>query len=683
MALLEVNNLVTRIALRKAEVRAVEDVSFTVEAGETLGIVGESGSGKTMTGMSILGLLPPGGYIKSGEIIFDGKDLVKIPDEEMRRIRGNDISMVFQDPMTSLNPCLTVGQQIGEAAQAHLGMSKEESLKRAAEVLELVGMPNPQERLSYFPHQLSGGLRQRVMIAMALVCDPKLIILDEPTTALDVTIQAQILELLDELKERLKMAMMLVTHDMGVIAGRADRVVVMYAGKVVEEASSAELFGATYHPYTEALLSSIPPIEGEKPERLFSIPGLPPDLTQNLVGCSFAPRCRYAQDRCREEVPPLTQPEGYAHPFACFFPVSAPDRVPAEMTSRKAVRNESENTEVIVSLRHVVKEYTVTKGAVVQRKVGTVKAVSDVSFDIYAGEIFGLVGESGCGKTTTGSMVVGLEPVTGGDIFVKGKSIVTSKKNLKRMRSDLQLMFQDPFASLDPRMRVRDIIMEPLSIHNLGSREEKLARVADLLAKVGLPTNAMERYAHEFSGGQRQRIGLARALALNPKLIVADEPVSALDVSIRSQVLNLMKDLQRADPELTYLLISHDLSVVRYMADRIGVMYLGKLVEIGSSDEIFEDAKHPYTHVLLQAVPEADPEIERRKARGLVRGEIPSSISPPSGCRFRTRCAFAQDICAEVEPPLQSYGGTHQAACHFPMTVSPRVQVKAAAGADD
>ncbi len=682
MALLEVNNLVTRIALRKAEVRAVEDVSFTVEAGETLGIVGESGSGKTMTGMSILGLLPPGGYIKSGEIIFDGRDLVKLSEDQMQSVRGNDISMVFQDPMTSLNPVLTVGQQIGEAAQAHLGMDKQASLRRAAEVLELVGMPNPKERLSYYPHQLSGGLRQRVMIAMALVCDPKLIVLDEPTTALDVTIQAQILELLDELKERLKMAMILVTHDMGVIAGRADRVVVMYAGKVVEEASSAELFGSTYHPYTEALLSSIPPIEGDRPERLFSIPGLPPDLTGDLVGCSFAPRCRYAQDRCREVTPPLTQPDGYGHPFACFYPVSVTDSLSVAETTTKSMRNETQNTEVIVSLRHVVKEYTVTKGAIVQRKIGTVKAVSDVSFDIYAGEIFGLVGESGCGKTTTGSMVVGLEPVTSGDIFVKGKSIVTDKRNLKHLRSDLQLMFQDPFASLDPRMRVRDIIMEPLNIHNMGSGAEKLARVSDLLAKVGLPTNSMDRYAHEFSGGQRQRIGLARALALNPKLIVADEPVSALDVSIRSQVLNLMKDLQRADPELTYLLISHDLSVVRYMADRIGVMYLGKLVEIGSSDEIFESAKHPYTHVLLQAVPEADPEIERAKARGVVRGEIPSSISPPSGCRFRTRCSFAQDICAEEEPPLRSFGGTHEAACHFPLSVSPRIQVTTAAAVD-
>jgi peptide/nickel transport system ATP-binding protein len=670
MALLEVRDLTTRIRLRKGEVRAVDGVSFSLEAGQTLGIVGESGSGKTMTGMSILGLLPQGGYIAGGSIVFDGKDLTKVPREELRKVRGGEIGIVFQDPMTSLNPCMTIGDQITDVVRLHLGYSKERAVERAVEVLSLVGMPNPRERLEAYPHQLSGGLRQRVMIAIALSCNPKLVILDEPTTALDVTIQAQILELLDELKAKLGMAMILITHDMGVIAGRADDVMVMYAGEIVEHAPASELFNATYHPYTEALLASIPPLSGEPPERLYSIPGIPPDLTKELVGCRFAPRCHYAQERCRVEKPPYTQPDGYLHPFACFFPVGAPERVPIHLERRRGSGSSAER-QILLELDHVSKEYPVTKGAVVQRKIGTVKAVTDVSFEVYTGETLGLVGESGCGKSTTGQLVVGLERPTAGDIRFAGRSIVQDRGYLKQVRRDLQLMFQDPYASLDPRMRVKEIIEEPLVIHKIGTPKERTAMVGRLLEEVGLAASAMERYPHEFSGGQRQRIGLARALALSPKLIVADEPVSALDVSIRSQVLNLMRDIQRQH-DLTYIVISHDLSVVRFLADRIGVMYLGKLVEVGTGPDIFEAAKHPYTHMLLEAVPEPDPEVERSKERSAVRGELPSAIYPPSGCRFHTRCIYAQDICRTQEPPMQSFGGVHQAACHFPLTVAPR-----------
>jgi oligopeptide/dipeptide ABC transporter ATP-binding protein len=669
--LLEINDLHTNIRLRKGEVRAVDGVSFEVNVGQTVGLVGESGSGKTMTGMSILGLLPTGGYISQGQVLFDGVDLAKLSQTEMRRYRGKEIAMVFQDPMTSLNPVLTIGDQISETARLHLGMNKTDAESRAIEVLSLVGMPNPKERLTYFPHQLSGGLRQRVMIAMALTCDPKLLILDEPTTALDVTIQAQILELLEDLKERLSMAMILVTHDMGVIAGRADEVVVMYAGKVAEFATSTELFRAPYHPYTEALLASIPPLEGAIPERLYSIPGLPPDLSTELIGCRFAPRCRYVQDRCRIEEPELDAPDGYSHPFTCFYPVSAPDRVPVSITRRDQAASKTDR-EAIIEVDHVVKEYPVTKGALVQRKIGTVKAVTDVTFSVYRGETFGIVGESGCGKTTTGSMIVGLEGVTAGDIRFKGKSIVKNGgSHLKSVRRDLQFMFQDPYASLDPRMRVKDILSEPLVIHHLGTQRERDATVARLLREVGLSPSAADRYPHEFSGGQRQRIGLARALALQPEVIVADEPVSALDVSIRSQVLNLMKDLQQQH-NLTYIIISHDLSVVRFMADRIAVMYLGRLVELGTEADIFQRAKHPYTHMLLDAVPEANPEVEKAKEHGTVRGEIPSAITPPSGCRFRTRCAYAQERCAEESPEYTQYGVEHYAACFFPMAHAPR-----------
>jgi oligopeptide/dipeptide ABC transporter ATP-binding protein len=672
MALLEINGLETRIRLRKGEVHAVDGVNLILNERETLGIVGESGSGKTMLGMTILGLLPNGGYVKSGSIMYGGRDLVKLDPDQMRNYRGKEIAMVFQDPMTSLNPCLTIGEQISEMVKAHLGYDKDKAVERTIEVLELVGMPAPRERLSYYPHQLSGGLRQRVMIAMALSCYPKVVILDEPTTALDVTIQAQILELLDDLKARLGMSSLLITHDMGVIAGRADRVAVMYAGEVVEEASAFELFNRTYHPYTEALLSSIPPLEGERPETLYSIPGIPPDLTAELVGCRFAPRCKYVQEKCRQEKPVLTTPDGYSHRFACFFPVSAPERIPVSISGvRRPMRSHEEE---LVVFDRVSKEYPVTKGAVVQRKIGTVKAVSDVSFKIYRGETFGLVGESGCGKSTTGALLVGLEQVTAGNILFDGHSITTDSSYLRKVRKDLQLMFQDPYSSLDPRMRVKEIIEEPLAIHKLGSRNSRSQMVGELLEEVGLPARAMERYPHEFSGGQRQRIGLARALALRPKVIVADEPVSALDVSIRSQVLNLMKGLQ-ARHDLTYVVISHDLSVVRFLADRIGVMYLGKLVEVGTEEDIFQRAKHPYTHMLLDAVPEVNPDLERSKAKGAIRGELPSAINPPSGCRFRTRCAYAKDICAQEEPRATSFGADHLVACHFPMATPPRFAV--------
>ncbi|NNN11811.1 MAG: ABC transporter ATP-binding protein [Acidimicrobiaceae bacterium] len=673
--MLDVKDLRTYIRLRKGEVKAVDGVSFSISAGETLGLVGESGCGKTMTGMSIMRLLPPGGYIAGGSVNFDGKELSNASEKDMRKIRGNDIGMIFQDPMTSLNPCLTIGDQIAETVRLHRGANRKESLDRAEEVLNLVGMPRPKERLKDYPHQLSGGLRQRVMIAMALSCEPKLLIADEPTTALDVTIQAQILALLDQLKTKLNMAMLLVTHDMGVIAGRADRVVVMYAGKVAEVGSTMDLFANTHHPYTEALLASIPDIEEKSEEHLYSIPGLPPDLSNELVGCRFAPRCRYATDKCRLDEPELSTPPGYLHAFSCFFPVGnkgeaivpeapAPS-VPAQ-AKQSIVQNEASRTPLMI-LSHVSKEYPVTKGMVLQRKVGTLKAVSNMNLVVYKGDTLGLVGESGCGKTTTGSMMVALEKPTEGSITFEGKDLAAlSRSTLRAERKHLQLMFQDPYASLDPRMRVKTILEEPLRINSTGTARERTARISQLLKEVGLSDKSMDRYPHEFSGGQRQRIGLARALALNPKLIVADEPVSALDVSIRSQVLNLMKDLQDLH-NLTYVVISHDLSVVRYLADRVGVMYLGKLVEIGDSDSIYNRSAHPYTKALLSAVPVAKPEIEKTKKREIVRGEIPSAIHPPSGCRFRTRCPFVQEICAEQEPPMQDFGGDHQAACHFPL----------------
>jgi peptide/nickel transport system ATP-binding protein len=713
---LEVENLRTEFHLRSGSVRAVDGVSFTVQAGECVGLVGESGCGKSTTGLSIMKLLPNVGHVVGGSIKLLGRDLGPLKEREMQHVRGNDVAMIFQDPMTSLNPTWTIGRQIAEAYQLHNDSTQRDAMLRAREVLELVRLPRPAERLNAYPYQLSGGLRQRVMIAMALVNSPRVLIADEPTTALDVTIQAQILDLIDNLRRDFEMAVILITHDLGVIAARANRVMVMYAGKIAEGAGTDELFGSMRHPYTEALFRSIPRFDQDRTRALFSIPGVPPDLMYPPPGCRFAPRCRNAQARCTQEEP-LLAPEtpGGARPgagtehtetptlphairagehvYACFYPVgSSEDRpeldeqasavalglvdadagvdagLPISVVERAPAQNGPvTERDVLLRLEDVYKDFPVTAGAVLQRKVGTVKAVSGVSFDVHRGETFGLVGESGCGKTTIGWLVTALHRPSSGEIRFDGQDIAHLRgRSLRRSRRDLQLMFQDPYASLDPRMRVGPTIREPLNIQGVGSRADRQKRTAELLAEVGLSPKAAGLYPHEFSGGQRQRIGLARALALNPKLIVADEPVSALDVSIQAQILNLMRSLQTKH-ELTYIVISHDLAVVRYLADTIGVMYLGKLVEIGPASEVYERPAHPYTRGLIDAVPIPDPVLERQRETVPVRGELPSALDPPSGCRFRTRCPLAQDVCAEVEPPLRSFGQNHRAACHFPL----------------
>ena len=678
---LEINDLSTHIQLTSSVVQAVGNMDLYIEKGETLGLVGESGCGKSMTGLSIMGLLPPGGSIVGGSVKLQERELVGLSDAELRKIRGNEIAMIFQDPLTSLDPTKTIGYQVAEPVRLHRGASRKEALDRAAAVLALVGLPQPKERLTDYPHQLSGGLRQRVMIAMALSCEPKVLIADEPTTALDVTIQAQILALLDDLKSRLGMAMLLITHDMGVIAGHADRVNVMYAGRLVETTDTSTLFSHMHHPYTQALLASIPRLNQPNTQRLLNIPGLPPDLARPPAGCRFAARCSRATDKCRTDEPPLIG-QTEQHRFACWHPVDGPLRVVGENGQAASGAKAADRPlpqelaaeavaavpgEPLLQVTDLVKEYPVTSGAILQRKTGAVHAVSGVSFTVNAGETFGLVGESGCGKTTIGKVVVALEKPNSGTVSLGGQDIGgMGRGELRKYRRDLQLMFQDPYSSLDPRMRVGTIIREPLTIQHIGSRHEQQQRVFDLLDEVGLPRNAVERYPHEFSGGQRQRIGLARALTLNPRVIVADEPVSALDVSIRAQVLNLMKRLQ-ADHGLTYIVISHDMAVVKYMADRIGVMYLGKLVEIGSGEDIYKRAAHPYTAGLIATIPLPEPEAARAKKGTGIRGELPSPINPPSGCRFRTRCPFAQELCAAEEPELRSFGPGHLAACHFPL----------------
>ncbi len=707
-AVLKVEDLHTEFHLRTSNVKAVDGVSFHVDQGECVGLVGESGCGKTTAGLSLMKLLPAVGHVTKGTIVLNGRDIADFSEKQMTKIRGNEVAMIFQDPMTSLNPTWKIGRQIAEVVLLHRDVSKKDAYERALEVLRLVGMPRPEERLNSYAHQLSGGLRQRVMIAMALACDPKLLIADEPTTALDVTIQAQILDLIDDLRERLGMGVILITHDLGVIASRTDRTMVMYAGKIVESSSTENLFGSMRHPYSEALFESIPHLEQDRAAKLYSIAGLPPDLSQQITNCRFAPRCRYATDICRAEEPPLapvngeealaqvvTVPSGDDAPpdttnlddhlYACFHPVTATReerlaargiKVSDEGTTIEAgaVRKEAEHVaslqrerDVALDVRELVKNYAVTSGAVIQRKVGTIHAVSDVSFQVRRGETFGLVGESGCGKTTIGRLVVALEKPTSGAVFYEKTNVTKLRgRALRAERKNLQMMFQDPYASLDPRMRVRSIIREPLVVQRIGTHEEQDRRVVELLTEVGLSPRSADLYPHEFSGGQRQRIGLARALALNPQLIVADEPVSALDVSIQSQILNLMRDLQTRH-DLTYIVISHDLAVVKYLSDTIGVMYLGKLVEIGPANDVYLKTAHPYTQALIDAIPIPDPIVAKQMRHKVVRGELPSALNPPSGCRFRTRCPFAQDICAEVEPPLRLFGETHLAACHFPL----------------
>ncbi|WP_217183061.1 ABC transporter ATP-binding protein [Streptomyces sp. AC495_CC817] len=662
--MLTIRDLSVEIHRPGRTVRPVTGVDLVLHRGETLGIVGETGSGKSMTGLAVMGMLPGGGAITSGSIDFDGTELVGLGAAEYRAIRGNDISMVFQDSMTSLNPTRSIGDQVAEPLLLHRGLSRRAARAQAEEMLALVGIPRPAERMGDYPHQLSGGMRQRVMIAMALICEPRVLIADEPTTALDVTIQAEILELLSGLKQQLGMAMILVTHDMGVVARHADRVGVMYGGRLVETGRTADLFRHTKHRYTRALLSSIPSLAQDKDVELHSIPGSPPDPADPQIGCRFAARCAAATDRCRTETPVVAEGPGEGHVFACWNPVVDVEEATAQrrFAEPRAVDPSRPARLRVVELR---KEHPVSaKGLFGRRR--SVKAVAGVSFEVRAGEAFGLVGESGCGKSSLGRMLVALDRPTSGEVLLDGERVSGLRpRQLGSRRAKLQMMFQDSHASLDPKMRIDDILREPLVIQGVGTAAERTDKALASLASVGLGASIMERYPHELSGGQRQRIGLARALALDPDVLVADEPVSALDVSIRSQVLNLMRTIQ-LERGLSSVVISHDLAVVRYLVDRVGVMYLGALVEVGATEEVYSRPAHPYTAGLLAAVPVADPDLADAPV-DRVTGELPSPLDPPSGCRFRTRCPLATELCAAVEPVLDPLAGDHQVACHFPL----------------
>jgi peptide/nickel transport system ATP-binding protein len=678
---LAVRDLSVSFPGEEGRVDAVRGLDYDVAAGEVLGIVGESGSGKSVSSMAVMGLLPGQARV-SGSVRFRDTELLGKSDGELSRIRGRKIAMVFQDPLSALTPVYTVGDQIAEALRVHRrGMAKADARNRAVELLDLVGIPNAKGRSTSFPHEFSGGMRQRAVIAMAIANDPDLIIADEPTTALDVTVQAQVLEVLKTAQEVTGAGIVLITHDLGVVAGVADRVMVMYAGRAVETAPVDELYSHPRMPYTLGLLGSIPRIDAGPRRPLVPIGGQPPALSDLPPGCPFAPRCPLVVDLCREVEPALGPVAGADHHAACHRSDELGRRGAAEVYGATAIEGSPEvprhQREVVLRVDGMVKHYPVTAGSILRRRVGTVHAVDGVTFDVREGETLALVGESGCGKTTTLMEILGLTAPEQGRVEVLGRDVAgMTNRDRTRLRRDVQVVFQDPIASLDPRMPINDIIAEPLVTHRVP-KEDVRRRVPELLRLVGLRPEHASRYPAEFSGGQRQRIGIARALALEPRLLVLDEPVSALDVSIQAGVINLLEEL-RVRLGLAYLFVAHDLSVVRHIADRVAVMYLGRIVEIGDVETVFDAPQHPYTQALLSAIPIPDPVVERARERILLTGDMPSPADPPSGCRFRTRCfrytslgpgdrARCEEEDPRLEPPPGTTAGTadHEVACHF------------------
>jgi peptide/nickel transport system ATP-binding protein len=591
MALLEVEKLNVRFATPDGEVHAVRDLSFSLAQGETLGIVGESGSGKSQTFMSILGLLASNGRA-TGTARLDGRDLLAMPANELRTIRGRKVAMIFQDPMTSLNPYLTIEKQMVAAIRAHQRVSMKAARARCIEMLTAVAIPEPALRLKRYPHELSGGMRQRVMIATSLVLEPEVLVADEPTTALDVTVQAQILELLRNLKRRFNTAIVLITHDLGVVAGLADRVLVMNGGELKEHGDVRDVFYRPQHDYTRMLLKAVPRLDTAPPSSSLPAQG------ENLI-----------------EVETVR----------VHFPVPS-----ARWFGKREV----------------------------------LRAVDGVDLTLAPGETLGVVGESGSGKSTLARAILRLAPATAGSVAVLGRDLTAlSPAGLRAIKRNLQVVFQDPLAALNPRMTVGDIVSEPLWTHRpeLDAAAVKASAV-DVLRSVGLTGRELNRYPHEFSGGQCQRIGIARALVLKPKIIICDEPVSALDVSIQREIVQLLLELRR-EFGLALVFIAHDLAVVRQLSHRVMVMYLGRTMEVASRDDLYAHPRHPYTQALMSAVPLPDPDAERARAHAVLRGELPSPIRPPSGCRFRTRCPYAIERCAAEVPPLRPFMNA-LVACH-------------------
>jgi peptide/nickel transport system ATP-binding protein len=692
--LLEVRDLRTWLDTDTGVVRAVDGVSFRVRRGETFALVGESGCGKSMTALSLMRLLPDAGHVVGGRVLLEGCDLLQLPEAAMRRLRGERMAMIFQEPGTSLNPVLPVGTQIVEVLAQHAELRGAAACSRALALLHQVGIPDPERRLHEYPFQMSGGMKQRVMIAVALACHPGLLIADEPTTALDVTIQAQVLELLRRLQRDAGMSLLLITHDLGVVAEMAHHVAVMYAGEVVETGPRARFFAAPAHPYSRKLFEALPGAAA-RGRPLAVIPGAVPRLDHAIVGCRFAARCDRVMPVCREAPPPLANLEAehsvschlYAEPEArhgsrgarreerheargagraeghAIEPMLAEVGAAARTAGEGEASNLAPRASRLLQVEDLKVHFPIHKG-VFKRVVGQVRAVDGVSISIPSHKTLALVGESGCGKTTVGKGLLHLLPISGGRVLFEGEDLAAlSPARLRARRKDIQIIFQDPYASLNPRMRVLEIVEEGMQSLGLGATsQERQARVDALLVQVGLSAEMKWRYPHEFSGGQRQRIAIARALAVEPKLIVCDEPTSALDVSVQAQILNLLKDLQTR-LGLAYLFITHNISVVEFLAHEVAVMYLGRIVETGSMDEVVRSPRHPYTRALLSAVPTIGLAGRREVIR--LQGELPSPSRPPAGCHFHPRCPQASAPCKEAYPEAVAVSDTHRVRCRL------------------
>lgn len=658
--LLEVKGLKTWFSSKDRPFKAVDGIDFSIRQGETFALLGESGCGKSISALSILRLNPyPASNIVAGEIKLDGLDLLKLSEAEMERVRGRRVAMIFQEPQSSLNPVLTIGQQVGEVLRWHFTLSPQEIQQRSLKLLDAVGIPDPLRRLKEYPHQMSGGMKQRVMIAMALAGEPELLIADEPTTALDVTIQAQILDLLKQIQRDTGMAILLITHDLGVAAQMADQIAVMYAGQIVEKADRQTFFNHAQHPYAQKLFEALPSKQ-KRDQRLTVIKGSVPPLNQNFIGCRFAERCDFAWDHCHQHEPKWLATEQSGIRCHLYDPVVAI----SHSNASKALHT-SHLSEVVPSKIHALDvrglkvHFPIRKG-IFQRQVGQVKAVDGVNLTLHNAETLALVGESGCGKTTVGKGILQLVRVTSGEVRFRGKVLNRlSQHELKPYRGQLQIIFQDPFSSMNPRMTVEQIIEEAISATRF--RKDTVARskyVDSLLQRVGLRADIRHRYPHEFSGGQRQRICIARALATEPEIIICDEPTSALDVSVQAQILNLLRDIQH-EFGLSFLFITHNIGVVDYLAHRVAVMYLGRIVEQGSRQQVLDSPKHPYTQVLLAAVPE----IGKQQLQVTVNGELPSPANPPEGCHFHQRCPRVMPICQKHYPPTTLLDDGHQVNC--------------------
>ncbi len=677
-SLLRVHDLEIRYHTREGVLTAIRDVSFEVNEAEIVGIVGESGCGKSTVASALMRLLPPNGEISAGEILFQGQYLRQLDQERMRGIRGKEMAMIFQDPMTSLNPVFSVEGQMVDALRAHRpgqGRGHRRALRaRAIEMLDRVGIPDAERQIKEYPHQFSGGMCQRIMIATALLSNPSLLIADEPTSSLDVTLEAQIIDLIRGLRDELGTAILYITHDLGVVAQLCDRVIVMYAGNMVESGDTFSIFEEAKHPYTQALLLSHP-THSMRAGRLRTIRGRVPSLKELPTGCKFAPRCDYARESCQAAEPEPVMVDGHRvlchayHPgWEGEEPVAATVSPSTEQEVSGAGEARGFSEEVVVETRDLrthFRDHVALLGQILGQRGGIVRAVDGVDVLIRRGETLALVGESGSGKTTLGRTILRLEPPTDGEIVLQGQDIThMPQSQLRPMRARMAMIFQDPTSSLSPRMKVSSLLLEPFKIHGVPVESEN--KVDELLEMVGLSAEQADKYPHQLSGGQARRVGIARALALRPDILVADEPTSGLDVSVAAGILNLLKDL-RERLNLTYIVISHNLNVISFIADRVAVMYLGKIVELAETRELFARPRHPYTEALMSAIPVPDPRLRGKRERIILSGEIPSPRNPPSGCPFHPRCRYAGERCSKEVPLLRAMNGEkHLSACHFP-----------------